>query len=134
MKNIRHFGIPIKDINESLKFYVGLLGFVVLRQDTIQGEYVEKLLLKKTKITYIKLGFGNSDTLLELLYFSKPNRASANYHFAISVDNICALYKKLSSAHVFFVSPPFKAPDSNCKLCFCIDPSGNMIELVEDIK
>jgi len=127
IKNIRHFGIPIIDIEKSLNFYCDLLGFKLVHKNNIKDVYGKDL-------TYIKLKINNDPVLLELLFHDILIYSSSlvNIHMAFTVDDIDATYKKLLDAKVNFLSPPKKAQDSACLLCFCYDPSGNLIELVEE--
>lgn len=137
MAKFRHVCIIVEDIDRALKFYVDLLGFIIVKQETLEGEYPSVLFgIRGAKITYIKLKVNGDDTKIELIYFHNPKyvkHISIN-HFAITVDNIEEEYKKLSQAGVEFLSSPQIAPDNPCKVCFCCDPDFNMIELVEDLK
>jgi len=137
IQNLRHVGIPIRDIELALGFYVGLLGFKVICQKTIEGEYAEKLFgISKMKLTYIKLQLDSDTTLLELHFYHCPTymHPMTMHHFAFSVTDLDMEYKRLSDSGIQFVSEPLKAPDSNCRIAFCFDPNGNMVELVEENK
>lgn len=135
VKSFRHVCIIIEDIEKSLNFYINLLGFIVTKQQVLEGNYPSTLLgMRDVKLTYIKLQLIGNDTKLELYYFHKPKyiKHISTNHFALTVDNLVEEYNKLMLAGVLFLSPPQKAPDSNCMVCFCCDPDMNMIELVED--
>jgi predicted enzyme related to lactoylglutathione lyase len=117
-------------------FYIKNFGFKVFSEKTIKGSYPDKLLcLFGTNLTYVKLKA--EEGILELIHFNNP-KMSINYatfnHFALTVNNLEELYKKLKKQGIYFYSEPIKAPDSNVKICFCLDPEGNRIELVEDLE
>ena len=44
-----------------------------------------------------------------------------------------SLYAKLSTKKISFISKPLISEDQKAKVCFCLDPNGVYIELVEII-
>jgi catechol 2,3-dioxygenase-like lactoylglutathione lyase family enzyme len=130
IENIRHIGIPVVfSIADMLHFYVEILGFKIVSQNTIKDSYGKDL-------TYIKLRLSDNPVLIELLYgsYSMYNCPMVPQHIAFTVEDINEVYKKLSRSGLNFISEPEKAQDSDCILCFCYDPSNNLIEFVEEPK
>ena len=69
IKNIRHTGIVVKNLQKSLKFFTQILGFKVLQQADETGKFIDKILnLNKAKLITVKLIAANSN-IIELLDF-----------------------------------------------------------------
>ncbi|MEJ5227790.1 VOC family protein [Thermodesulfovibrio sp.] len=140
IKNIRHIGIVVSNLELSLHFYSDLLGFKVVKKMEESGEYIDNISsLKNVKITTVKMAAPDGN-LVELLYYHSHQRATILHreiwqtgisHIAFSVDDIEQEYNRLSAAGVTFNSPPQLSTDGYAKVTFCRDPDGNFIELVE---
>jgi len=143
MKNIRHAGIAVSDLDRSLHFYRDLLGLKVAKRKEESGEYIDRICgLKNAAITTVKLS-ADDGSLVELLYFhSHPGKgtvkkeiyATGLSHVAFTVEDANKEYKRLSKAGVVFNSPPKLSPDGYAKAAFCKDPDGVFIELVQVLK
>lgn len=141
MKAVRHFGIVVSDMERSLRFYRDLLGLKVVRAMDESGEYIDKMLsLQNVRVTSVKMSADGSSTLIELLGFkSYPRQSGAHRevcsvgpsHVAFTVDDLDAVYHRLSRAGVHFNAPPQLSPDGYAKVTFCQDPDGTLVELVE---
>lgn len=140
MKNIRHTGIVVTDLEESLCFFRDLLGFKIVKQMEESGDFIDKITdLEDAKVTTVKIA-ADDGNLIELLYYhSHPREVNSNNeicrigisHIAFSVDDLDAEYERLSKAGVDFNSPPQLSPDQYAKVAFCKGPDGVIIELVE---
>ena len=142
MKNIRHTGLVIRDVKESLFFYTKLLGFKIEKDQLETGGYIDTFLgMKNVSVRTIKMSLGPG-SMIELLYFDNPKSFGdpprlINFgctHIALTVYDLEETYKKLSNEGVFFVSSPHLSPDGKAKVAFCRDPNGIYIELVEEIQ
>jgi catechol 2,3-dioxygenase-like lactoylglutathione lyase family enzyme len=141
VKAIRHFGIVVSDTRRSLRFYRDLLGLKIVREVEESGEYIDNMLsLPNVRVTTVKMSADSGSTLVELLEFkSHPRQPPVKRevcsvgpsHIAFTVDNLDALYHRLSQAGVHFNAPPQISPDGYAKVTFCQDPDGNLVELVE---
>ena len=141
MKAVRHFGIVVSDMERSLRFYRDLLGLKVVREMEESGEYIDNMLsLQNGRVTTVKMSADIGSTLVELLEFkSHPRQPHGDHevcsvgpsHVAFTVDNLDAVYRRLSQAGVPFNAPPQLSPDGYAKVTFCKDPDGTPIELVE---
>lgn len=136
--NFRHSSITVNNLKKSLKFYCDILGMYIYTQKTITG-YIPETLLKisKVRLTYIKLDFddpkiSNHPPRLELHYYHFPKiKTQLNQnHISFTVKNLKELYNKLKSYEIEFLSEPIITFE-NVLICFCRDPSGNLIELCE---
>ena len=141
IKEVRHVGIVVKNMENSLKFYRDILGLEIIRDMDEQGGYIDNMLsLDDVHVRTVKLSAGMGNTLIELLDFKSHNDNEIRKfytigasHVALTVDNLDDLYKHLSENNVKFNAPPQKSSDGLVKVTFCNDPDGTPIELVEMI-
>lgn len=139
---VRHVGIPITDLARSESFYVGFLGFSVVGDyPECRGPYYEALTSVSGVRIHIRILSSDWGQRIELLkfYSESPNHARqpaqicdvGRWHLAITVRDVHALYVTGQSLGIEFVSPPLSSPDQKVYVCFCCDPDGNLVELVE---
>ncbi len=140
IKRIRHTGIVVVDLEESLKFYRDLLGFETVVDSLESGAFVETILgLKGVKVRTVKLKVPCGDDCIELLYYHDP--VSRTYpveindrgitHVALEVEDVEAAAGRLETANAEFLSGPVVSPDGKVKVVFCRTPEGTYLELVE---
>ena len=142
IKDVRHVGIIVSDMEKSLKFYRDLLGLKVKSLVDEEGEFLDNMLAhENVKNKVAKLYAKNGNALVELVEsISHPrNKTDRDFftigasHFALTVDNIDETYDYLIKNGVKFTAPPQQTPDRFAKVTFCEDPDGTPIELVEVI-
>ena len=140
VKETRHFGIAVKDMERSLKFYRDLLGLEIMREMDEAGGYIDNMLaLKDVNVKTVKLSANNGVTLVELLQFNSHSGDEKNKqiydigpsHLAFTVNNLDESYEILKNAGIEFNSEPQLSPDGYAKVIFCKDPDGTLVELVE---
>ena len=139
IKDVRHVGIVVSDMDASLKFYKELLGLKIKSLVDEEGEFLDNMLAhKNVKNKVAKLFTGNGNALVELIDSkSFANKKDQNFftigasHFAFTVDNLQETYEYLLKNNVKFTAPPQLTPDGYAKVTFCEDPDGTPIELVE---
>lgn len=137
----RHIGLVVTDFNKQLNFYKDVLGLEVYYNKTESGPFLNKILDKHDyQAKIVKLGF-DGEIMIELLKFNKQHTYTNHClftkgytHFALEVDNIKTLYAKLKSNNISFLSEPALNKDGTHKVCFCMDPEQNHLELVECVK
>ena len=144
MKAVRHFGIVVRDMERSLPFYRDLLGLKIVSSMAESGAYLEQMLaLPNARVHTVKMAAENGSALVELLEFeSHPDESRqarticslGPTHVAFTVENLDAVFGRLSQQGVRFNSPPQRAPDGGAMVAFCRDPDGTPIELVEVLK
>ena len=141
--NFRHTCLIVTNVEKALWFYRDLLGMKVWKDVTLEGKYPETILgIIEVKVRYIKMDFEDYDPnkipRFELHYYENPQVEIDELfpcgHISFTVDNLDELYKKLKDNDIIFISEPYICPDNPVKLCFCVDPFMNNIELVEDLK
>jgi len=141
IKDVRHVGIVVTDMDVSLKFYKDLLGLKVKSLVDEEGEFLDNMLAhKNVKNKVAKLYAGDGNALVELIDSkSFANKKDRNFftigasHFAFTVDDLQKTYEYLLENNVKFTAPPQLTPDGYAKVTFCQDPDGTPIELVEVI-
>ena len=145
MKNVRHVGIVVKDLDRALYFYRDLLGLNVTQQATDEsGDYIDNVLaLREVQVTTVKLAADDLATRVELIRFHNQSvqtdrtLKTTSYgptHVAFTVDDLDGIYRHLSAVGVRFNAPPQIAPGGFVKLTYCLDFEGNFVELVEELK
>jgi len=141
IKDVRHVGIMVSDMEKSLKFYRDLLGLKVKSLEDEEGEFLDNMLAhENVKNKVAKLYAKNGNALIELIdsrsYANKKDRdffTIGASHFALTVDDLEKTYDYLVKNGVKFTAPPQQTPDRFAKVTFCEDPDGTPIELVEVI-
>jgi catechol 2,3-dioxygenase-like lactoylglutathione lyase family enzyme len=142
IRNIRHTGIVIKDLEESMRFYTEILGFEVKKVMDEEGPFISTILgMKDIKVTTIKMTTPDGQ-MLELLHYpgekgsqivSKLDSIGLT-HFAITVDDLEMTYSFLKETGISFISEPQISSDGFAKVAFCTDPNNVFIEIVEELK
>jgi len=139
IKNIRHTGIVVNDLDASLYFYRDLLGFQVAKQMEESGSYIDNMLaLEGVKVTTCKMTSPDGQMIELLQYHSHPRKQDpieicsiGITHFAVTVDDLDKQYTRLKNERIFFNAEPQVSPDGYAKVTFCRAPEGTFIELVE---
>ena len=139
IKDIRHTGIVVADLEKSLFFYCKLLGFQIAKQMEETGYFIDNILsLRNVKVTTVKMT-SPSGQMIELLKYHShlPEQGEREIceigisHIAFTVDDLDIEYESLKNKGIQFNSPPQLSPDGYAKVTFCRAPEGTLIELVE---
>ena len=143
MKNIRHVGLVVSDIEKALEFYRDLLGLKIQGTTDEKGDFINQMFTKENiELKTIKLSADDNATRIELLEFSNPKSNqnkkieltnSGFTHIALTVNNLNEMYLRLRKADVQFNCPPKLSPNGKLKIAFCRDFEGNYLELTEEI-
>ena len=124
----------VKDMDEALKFYCGLLGMKVIVDYIEQGDHIDKMFgWKNVMFREVKLspsGQLEDGACIQLIEFFSSLEADFR-HTALQVDDLEETYWELSGAGVKFLTPPFTSPDGYAKVACCCAPNGYYLELVE---
>ena len=137
---IRHFGIVVEDIEQSLSFYNRWFGFEAYRDADEKGDFIENILsVSNAHLRTVKMRSNVSDVLVELIDYI--NGETVNYgnsvnqvgptHIAFTVSDIDHMYEIMKKESVSFLSEPLESPDGYAKVAFCQAPEGTNIEMVE---
>jgi lactoylglutathione lyase len=121
-----HTMIRVKNLEESINFYTGLLGMKELRRaDVPDGKY-----------TLVFVGYGDekSSTVLELTYnygVEEYEQGTAFGHLALGVPDIYATCENLRKAGAKIAREPGPVKFGTTVIAFIEDPNGYKIELIE---
>jgi len=142
IKETRHIGIAVRNMESSLHFYRDLLGLEIVREMDESGEYIDNMLsINNVNVKTVKMSVNNGVTLIELLEFKSHPKEKMHReiydigasHVAFTVENLDDIYEYLVKSGIEFNAPPQISPDKFAKVTFCKDPDGTPIELVEVI-
>ena len=139
--NVRHTGIVVSNLDESLAFYRDDLGFEIVKRMDESGIFIDTILgYDDINVTTIKMAIPGADNqMIELLcYKSHPEKKTSRKindigisHIAFTVKNLTDIYNALLQRGVKFISGPQLSDDGGVKVAFCMAPEGTYIELVE---
>lgn len=139
--NLRHVGIVTDNLEKSLEFYRDILGFKIKTEALENKDFIDRVLnLKNASLKTVKL-VDQRGGIIELLHYDNPANKTIKRevndlglsHFALTVENLDDIYNMLKKSGANFISAPKFSPDKKAKVCFCYDPNGVAVELVEEI-
>ena len=140
---IRHAGLVVADLEQSLKFWCDTMGFVVSRKMEESGPHIDAMMgLKDVRVTTAKLAAPDGN-LLELLYFhshpDKPRWEGKPYstgftHIAMTVKDLDQTLRLIKQFGASVPAEPQLSPDGQVKVIYATGPEGVLLELVEIIK
>ena len=141
IKEVRHAGIVVSNLDISIKFYCDLLNLKIKSIANEEGDFLDNMLSRKNvKNKVAKLTANNGTALIELIESkSFGNVLPRDFftigasHVAFTVDDLDETYHHLLNNGVKFNAPPQTSPDGYAKVTFCLDPDNTPIELVEVI-
>ncbi|WP_294961207.1 VOC family protein [Sulfurimonas sp.] len=143
MFKLRHIGIVVRNLKDSVAFYKDLFDLEVQKEMIEEGKYIDELVaIKDASISWTKLK-AKDGTVLELLEYQntikqEKNNYAANRlgcsHIAVSVKNIDEIYEKLQKYNCKCNSKPLFSPDGNVKVMYGHDIDGTILEVVEELK
>lgn len=147
ISSIRHAGIVVRDVGESLKFYCDILGLSIYKRHTEEPcRFIDNLVgIDNVKLEWVKLVIPKGGLIELLRYHSHPdpdgfkapeafpsNRLGCS-HVSLTVDNLSQLYDELIKHGYKCNSEPLRSPDGKVKILYCHDPDGTILELIEDL-
>ncbi len=143
IRELRHTGLVVADMERALKFWCDVLGFELVKKMDESGPFIDAMMgLEGVHVTTAKLAAPDG-RMVELLQFhSHPNRerwegmpySTGFTHIALTVDNLDALMPRLEREGVTFPAMPLCSPDGYAKVTYARAPDGILLELVEVLK
>ena len=142
IKAIRHTGLVVANLKESIKFWTEVMDFQVIQELQERGKHIDKMIgLENIDVTTVKLSAQDGNKL-ELLYF-KSHKDKSKWqgfpyttgftHIALTVDNIENQIDRIKSFGINFSTTPQKSIDGKVKVAYVKGPEAILIELVEQI-
>jgi catechol 2,3-dioxygenase-like lactoylglutathione lyase family enzyme len=118
---LNHFGIVVRNLDASLKFYQQILGARVVYQGFIPAS--------RTDVVYLLISGG----LIELLHAAEPapDTQFGITHVAFLSDDLDADYDRLIRAGCEGIVAPKVAGTGVGRLAFLNDPNGARVELIQ---
>jgi catechol 2,3-dioxygenase-like lactoylglutathione lyase family enzyme len=147
ISSIRHVGIVVRNLDESIKFYCGILGLSIYKRHSEKpGQFIDKLVgINNVELEWVKVIIPNGGLIELLQYHSHPdpdifcnivmspsNRLGCS-HISLTVKNLSRLYYELTENGYTCKSEPLYSPDGKVKILYCHDPDGVILELIEDL-
>ncbi len=138
-----HIGLQVADLERSVGFYQGVLGFDVVFQWNPQAAYIGELVgYPDVDLHAAILRLPNSDVFLELLEYRNVERSPVDTstanpgtaHIAFFVDDLDTLYARLRERGVASVSAPVTptiGPNIGGRAVYLKDPDGIRVELIQ---
>ena len=144
VKAVDHLAVTVSDTERSLEFYVGKLGLRQVEQHQLEGDKCDEAGgTNCARAQSTRLAAPDTPhILLDLLEFFEPpgNKhitpmgSVGSCHFALTVEDLPASVDALRAQGVEFISGPvnFELTEGSVSVCFCYDPDGNLVELMEE--
>ena len=123
VKSIVHVALDVGDVERSLDFYVGKLGFEEMYRLDFRG---------RLGIIYLRV----TDTQYLELFPVAPGGAApehnggGQHHLCLAVDDIDAAIAEVTSHGIELIRPKSVGMDKNAQ-AWIADPDGNRIELMQ---
>lgn len=142
IKHVDHVGIVVQDLEAAKGFFVDL-GFTVMAEMPIQGEWVERIIgLSGVSEDLAMLQAPDGQLNLELVKFHQPadpegiRPSAANAlglrHLAFQVENVDELVETLKQKGHELVGE-VQTYEDMWRLCYVRGPEGIIIELAEQL-
>jgi lactoylglutathione lyase len=121
-----HTMLRVGNLEESLKFYIEVLGMKLLRQkDYPDGKFT---------LAFVGYGDESDNTVLELTYnwgVAEYNLGDAYGHIAIGVDDIYGTCKEIKARGGKVSREPGPMKHGSTVIAFVQDPDGYKVELIQ---
>ena len=138
---VHHVSFTVSDMEQSLDFYRGALGFEVLNDRTVEGSFAETVTtLKGVRMRIIHLsGYGQGLELIQYLAAAGQPEAprtcdTGSAHLCYVVDDIEAEIARLSELGVRFLSEVMTVeggPNAGNRMVYFLDPDGIPMEFTQ---
>ena len=146
ISSIRHAAFVVRNMDESLKFYCGVLGLSVYMRRFEEGPFIDRLTgISSIKLEWVKLIIPKGGLIELLQYHSHPDPAAADTavpspsnklgssHVALTVSDLTALYGDLIRNGYTCKSEPLISENGKARILYAHDPDGAILELIEDL-
>jgi len=145
---VAHIGITVRDMDQALSFYEGVLGMQKLGEATFSGEEASRLTRipgTVLRAVYLRGGKEIKGPPLELLSFIEPGSGEGTPYARLNnpgitevafwVTDIERVYSELQAKGVEFYSAPqlFEFDGYKAKAVYFLDPDGTTLELIQTV-
>lgn len=139
--NTRHTGLVVRNLQKSLQFYEAL-GLKIWKREIETGPYIDTVVgIKDVIVEWAKLKAPDGSVVELLQYHSHPEntpalRSPANRlgcsHVSFTVKNAQVAASLFQEFGGECIAVPVSNPTNEVKVCYCYDPDGILIEIVEE--
>ena len=136
---MNHAGLVVKDLEQALEFYHGLLGLQIIARRERDGGPIDQVVgYPSTHLIIANVGF-DQHTSIELIQYAHPPPDSrpteeravlGGSHICFDVDDIDETHQALVEGGATELNPPVEVAPGR-KVCYMQDPDGNWIELLQ---
>lgn len=131
IRSIDHIGILTDNLQESIEFYTGVLGFSISTKMEMDEIGLSIVFVEKNGSKIELMGLRNVHERAEDIKIQLGDRVlPINDHVTFSVDDIEATVTQLKGKNVTFEMDPIEL-EGGMKIAYFKDPGGALIELVE---
>ena len=143
VSRLGHTGLTVADMERSLAFYAGILGFDVLQRRVIDQPWLAQLIgMDAAVVDAVDLAVPGTDQVLQLFRFSVPSTepvspsmsAPGSVHIAFIVHGMADLLGRLAEGGVAWLAPPVvitSGANAGGSLVCVRDPDGVVVEFYE---
>lgn len=140
---IRHVGLVVVDLEQSLKFWCDVMGFVVSRQMEESGPHIDAMMgLKDVRVTTAKLADPDGNLMELLCFHSHPDKlrwsgkpySTGFTHIALTVKDLDETLHRMTQFGASIPAEPQLSPDGQVRVIYATGLEGVLLELVEVIK
>jgi catechol 2,3-dioxygenase-like lactoylglutathione lyase family enzyme len=143
IRHVDHVGMVVNDMEAAKAFFVDL-GFILVSQTSVEGEWVGRVIgLKNVRSDIVMLQAPDGQVNLELSKFHQPEAvggvqpAAANTlglrHIAFRVEDLEGIVDDLDKKDRKLVGE-IQTYENSWKLCYVRGPEGIIIELAERLE
>tara|TARA_E500000178_G_scaffold350443_2_gene409409 strand:+ start:6273 stop:6701 length:429 start_codon:yes stop_codon:yes gene_type:complete len=141
MISLRHVGLIVNDIENSLLIYRDVLEFIPKLDQIESGTFYEHLTGIQDGIARTCKCYAKDGSCIELIEYQSHESEKRNKglltdgfnHIAINIDNLDKKYQQLKKINVRFINEPKINHQKTAKVAFCYDYENNLLELVETL-
>ena len=142
IKELRHVGLVVNNLDESIKFWTEVMDFTIINKLEEHGDHIDKMIgVENLNIITVKLKSKDGNKL-ELLHFKShidkkrwdgEPFSTGFTHIALTVDNLLHQIERIKNFGINFTTSPQKSIDGKVLVIYVKGPEGILIELVENI-
>lgn len=141
-QQVSHTGITVADLDRSLEFWSGALGFEVLSRSVASGPHAENVSGVPGAVIKVAMVRGGGHTLELLQYLQPADRQTfrprscdvGSWHMALLIDDMQQHLAALAEHGFHPLNPPMaieSGPRAGGQTVYTRDPDGTTIELIQ---